>query len=122
MAVKEDTPGTISSTTLLANDVPGRPGIIAATATSARIAAEHCGWYCLAGWKPGDYTPPADFAGVDTFFYEVQDNGLSGNQPDPQTATGTVTVTVTNVADAPRIRTALGTRTADEDRQRFRSI
>ncbi len=61
------------------------------------------------------YTPPADFAGTDTFTYQVQDNGQSGNQPDPRTSTGTVTVTVTNRSDAPRVSQQLGVRTVDED-------
>ena len=61
------------------------------------------------------YTPAADFEGVDTFFYQVQDNGTSGGVADPQTSTGTVTVTVAGRPDAPRIVGALGTVAMAED-------
>ncbi len=61
------------------------------------------------------YTPRADFNGTDTFFYEIQDNGLSNGVLDPQIGRGTVTVTVTPVNDDPRVANPLGTVTMSED-------
>ena len=61
------------------------------------------------------YTPPKDFNGTDTFFYEVTDNGTSGNNPDPMTSRGTVTVTVRPAPDAPTVISQLGTITMLED-------
>ncbi|MCA9228691.1 MAG: tandem-95 repeat protein, partial [Planctomycetales bacterium] len=48
-----------------------------------------------------NYTPPLNFAGVDTFSYVVEDDGFSGPNPDPRSATGTITVTVNPINDAP---------------------
>ncbi len=45
------------------------------------------------------YTPPAGFAGTDTFTIIVTDNGLTNGNPAPSTQTVTVTATVVN--DAP---------------------
>ncbi len=116
LTINEDTPGTITSTTLLSNDSPGPANEANQLLQLVRVLPQSTagGTVTLSGSQVV-YTPPADFAGTDTFFYEVQDNGLSGNQPDPQKSTGTVTVTVNNVSDAPRVQTALGTRTVNED-------
>ncbi len=61
------------------------------------------------------YTPPQDFNGFDTFFYEVIDNGTSGGNLDPMIGRGTVTVDVRAVNDAPRVQSPLGTVTMIED-------
>ena len=114
--IQEDTTTTVAASVLLNNDSPG-PGV----ESSQTLSLIRVNPLSTAGGKVTlnagvvTYEPPKDFAGTDTFFYDVQDNGRSGNQPDPQTTTGTVTVTVHNVADAPSVKTPLGTRTADED-------
>ncbi|MCA9205147.1 MAG: tandem-95 repeat protein, partial [Planctomycetales bacterium] len=53
------------------------------------------------------YTPPTDFnrnfpAAVDTFVYQLTDDGYSNGIFDPQSSFGTVTVTLTEVNDAPQ--------------------
>jgi len=44
-----------------------------------------------------NYTPPANFAGIDTFTYTLSDNAI----PTPATNTGTITINVTAVNDVP---------------------
>jgi len=61
------------------------------------------------------YTPRQDFNGIDTFFYEISDNGTSGGLPDPTIGRGTVTVTVRPAVDTPRVTSPLGTVTMLED-------
>jgi hypothetical protein len=47
------------------------------------------------------YSPPDDFNGVDTFTYEITDNGTTNGALDPKKATAVVTFTVSEVNDAP---------------------
>ncbi len=118
MTTVEDTAGTITTAALLLNDLPGPPVEVAAgqDVTFVRVLATSAnGGSVTESGGVVTYTPPADFVGTDTFFYEVVDNGLSGGLPDPQTATGTVTVTVTNINDAPRILQPFGTVETAED-------
>jgi hypothetical protein len=63
------------------------------------------------------YTPANDFAGDDTFVFDVIDFSTDINRPltDPRTTSGTVTITVANTNDAPFIKTAFGTKTLLED-------
>ncbi|MDX1924959.1 MAG: DVUA0089 family protein [Pirellulaceae bacterium] len=61
------------------------------------------------------YTPPRYFNGIDTFFYEVVDNGTSAGLPDPMIGRGTVTVTVRAVDNTPSVASPLGTVTMLED-------
>lgn len=99
----EDTPLDLSASDLLANDSPGGGpdeagqtlAIIAVSSSSTRG-----GSVVLAGTTIR-YTPAADFFGLDTFTYTVQDNGTSNGISDPKTAIGTVTVNVTPVNDPP---------------------
>jgi subtilisin family serine protease len=118
MTAVEDTPATITTATLLANDLPGPPAEVAAgqTLTFVRVlpTSTNGGTVTESGGVV-TYTPPADFVGTDTFFYEVVDDGLSGGVPDPQTSVGTVTVTVSNVNDAPRVSQPFGTVETAED-------
>ncbi|MCC6508556.1 MAG: tandem-95 repeat protein, partial [Pirellulaceae bacterium] len=94
MTVAEDGSGTITATTLLSNDSPGPNEGSQSLQLVRVIPLSTAGGTVTLASGVVTYTPPADFAGTDTFFYEVQDNGLSGTQPDPQTTVGTVTVTV----------------------------
>ena len=112
----EDTPATMTAAELKAGDTPGPSDesgqsltVIGVTPTST-----HGGTVTFIGGV-ATYTPAPDFEGVDTFFYQVQDNGTSAGVADPQTSTGTVTVTVAGRPDAPRVGTALGTVTMAED-------
>ncbi len=118
LTTAEDTPATITTTALLSNDIAGPPAEITAgqTVTFSRVIAQSTngGTVTEAGGVV-TYTPPADFVGTDTFFYEVIDNGFSGTVSDPQTSVGTVTVTVTGVNDAPRMLQPFGEFTATED-------
>jgi hypothetical protein len=45
----------------------------------------------------------------------VTDDGLSNNQPDPQTSEGTVTVIVSPINDRPFVVKPFGTVTVEED-------
>ncbi len=112
----EDTPATMTQAQLLAGDLPGPADesgqqlvISSVTPTSTNGGTVTF----VAG--VATYTPAPDFEGIDTFFYQVQDNGTSGGIPDPQTSTGTVTVTVAGVQDAPRVLSPLGNVAMAED-------
>jgi hypothetical protein len=112
----EDTSATMTAAQLLAGDTPGPADESSQTLTVIGVtAASTKGGTVTFAAGVATYTPAADFEGVDTFFYQVQDNGTSGGVADPQTSTGTVTVTVAGVPDAPRVAGALGTVTMAED-------
>lgn len=122
LTTNEDTAATVSAATLIANDSPG-PNLGGGggdesgqtlTLVSVTPTSTQGGTVSLAGGIV-TYTPPADFEGTDTFFYQVRDNGTSGGVPDPQTSTGTVVVTVIGVNDPPRVIQPLGQLTAAED-------
>ncbi|MFO0940770.1 MAG: Ig-like domain-containing protein [Pirellulales bacterium] len=63
------------------------------------------------------YTPKLNFAGVDTFVFDVVDFSTDVNRPltTPKTTRGTVSITVSNVNDAPFVKTSLGTKVVAED-------
>lgn len=63
------------------------------------------------------YTPKLNFAGVDTFVYDVVDFSTDANRvlTSPRTTSGTVTINVTNTNDDPFVKQTLGTRTLAED-------
>lgn len=117
----EDRILTIDASTLLANDLPGpsQDGVdkesnqtltvIGTSQTSTRG-----GTITLVGTTV-TYTPPTDFDGVDTFTYQIRDNGTTNGLPDPKTGTGTVTVNISAVNDPP-IMTASASET-NEDQQ-----
>ncbi|MEZ6135389.1 MAG: tandem-95 repeat protein [Pirellulaceae bacterium] len=117
----EDTPLNVTASSLTSNDSVGPQNEIddGQTLTFVRVLPDSTagGTVTYSGGANGTvtYTPPADFAGTDTFFYEVRDDGRSGGIADPQSSIGTVTVTVTGVNDAPRIQSPLGTLTVNED-------
>ncbi|MFO1062601.1 MAG: Ig-like domain-containing protein [Pirellulales bacterium] len=115
--VVEDGSIGVSTGTLLGNDAAGplNETLVQAIRMNRVIATStHGGTVTLSGTTV-TYRPAPDFAGTDTFFYEVVDNGLSNGVSDPKTALGTVTVTVTPVNDAPRVANSLGTVTVVED-------
>ncbi len=114
----EDTSLTVSTASLMANDTVGPQDEIDAgqVLSFVRVLPQSsAGGTVSESGGQITYTPPANFAGTDTFFYEVRDNGLSGTTPDPQTAVGTVTVTVTGVNDPPVIKQPFGTVVMNED-------
>ena len=47
------------------------------------------------------FTPTADFNGIASFDYTLQDNGTTNGAPDAKTDTGTASFTITEVNDAP---------------------
>ena len=87
----EDTPFTTQD--VLANDDDGGDGPVALSVSSADLSSAFGGVVADNGNGTFDYSPPADFNGVDTFSYTVTD-GLD-------TDVATVSVTVTAVNDAP---------------------
>ena len=118
LTVTEDSSGTIAVTTLLSNDSPGPTDEQTQTLRFDRVQPTSSKGGTVVLSSNGQsviYTPAADFAGTDTFFYEISDNGLSGGVLDPQVGVGTVTVTVNPVNDQPRIANAMGTITVVED-------
>lgn len=116
LAAVEDTSATMTAAELLAGDQPGPANESSQTLTVIGVtAASTKGGTVTFAAGVATYTPAADFEGIDTFFYQVQDNGTSGGVADPQTSTGTVTVTVAGQPDAPRVVGALGTVTMAED-------
>jgi hypothetical protein len=122
MTTVEDTPGQISPDVLIANDSPG-PNLPGAGGDEsgqnlrfkAVVPTSTNGGQVVFEGGQVIYTPPADFVGTDTFFYIVEDDGLSGGLPDPQEAIGTVTVTVTGENDAPRLVNPIGSVSMQED-------
>ncbi|MCA9125525.1 MAG: tandem-95 repeat protein [Planctomycetales bacterium] len=122
IATTEDTAVTVDPAVLIANDSAG-PNLMGQGGDESSQTLQFVGVTpqstnggtvtFVAGVVT--YTPPANFVGSDTFFYQVQDNGTSGGMADPQTSTGTVTVTVTGDNDAPRVASPLGTVTMQED-------
>jgi hypothetical protein len=120
-STEEDTPLVIDAALLSGNDSPGPtlPGggdesNQTATLISVTPLSSAGGTVTLSGGQV-TYTPPLNFEGTDTFFYQVQDDGTSGGQSDPQTSTGTVTVTVAGIDDTPFIGSPLGTVNMVED-------
>lgn len=121
LSTTEDTAATILPATLIGNDsagpaLSGQGDESGQTLTFAGVTpmSSNGGTVTYDG-SVVTYTPPADFAGTDTFFYQVQDDGTSGGVSDPQTATGTVTVTVTGENDAPRVANPIGNASMQED-------
>ncbi len=95
----ENVPLTIVGTTLLTNDRPGPANEstqnISLIPLAGSLATANGGTVTQQGVNLV-YTPKASFNGVDTFTYQITDDGSPA-----LTATGTVTVTVTEVNDAP---------------------
>jgi len=107
----EDTPLSFAASDLLVNDGPGAPeeagqtlSVVAVSSTSAQG-----GTVALVAGQI-TYTPPADFVGVDTFTYTLEDDGSPAGQTQ-----GTVTVTVTEVNDDPVATTDPYTTAEDTD-------
>ena len=100
----EDNALTLGVSVLLSNDLRGPAGETQQNLviTGASQASVQGGAVTLVG-NTLTYIPPADFNGVDTFTYEVRDDGTTNGVSDPKTATGTVSVNVSAVNDAPRL-------------------
>ncbi len=99
----------IASVDLLSNDTPGPEGESAETLTITAVANATGGTVQLNGDEM-EFSPAADFFGVASFEYTVQDDGRSGpfvpgtvigSIADPMSATGAVSFTVTPVNDPP---------------------
>ncbi len=115
-STQEDTSVLVDISAVIADDEPGPIDEASQSLqfVGVQAASSNGGQVEVVGGQI-QYTPPADFVGIDTFFYEIEDNGLSGGVADPQTAVGTVSVTVTGVNDAPRVADPFGTETMQED-------
>ncbi|MGN6544443.1 MAG: Ig-like domain-containing protein, partial [Aureliella sp.] len=77
LTTNEDTPTSVAGATLLSNDLPGPANEAGQTLQLKGVIAQSTnGGTVTLNVNTGviTYTPPADFAGTDTFFYEVQDN------------------------------------------------
>jgi|GEM_PF-1219467 len=113
----EDVPVSISLTDLLAGDVVGPPDeqLIQVLNFSGLVNPSAMGGTVAIVGDRVFYYPPANFNGTDTFKYLVTDDGLSNNQPDPQTSEGTVTVIVSPINDRPFVVKPFGTVTVEED-------
>ncbi len=116
--ITEDSVLTIDPSDLISNDVAGPIDEVSAgqTVTFQGVTPQSTngGTVTFSGGVV-TYTPPADFVGTDTFFYQVEDNGTSGGVLDPQQATGTVTVTINGENDPPRVETPFGEVSMQED-------
>ncbi len=113
----EDTTAVFTTAFLTEGVLPGPPNEAGQIVTFRGVIATSTngGTVILVGSEVR-YTPPKDFNGTDTFFYEVIDNGFSGTVSDPMIGRGTVTVTVIPVDDAPELRSPpIGTITMLED-------
>ncbi|MDP6719975.1 MAG: Ig-like domain-containing protein, partial [Pirellulaceae bacterium] len=102
LQVAEDGILTISPNDLLANDEPGPANENNQTLTLLGTAGESAngGTASLNGGVI-TYLPPADFNGLDTFTYEIGDNGSTNGSTVTKMDVGTVTITVHEVNDAP---------------------
>ena len=112
----EDTAVTRPASFFLSNDSPGPASEAAQTLEiiGVEAASTNRGQVLFANGSI-TYTPAANFAGIDTFFYLVRDNGTSEGLPDAQSSRGTVSVTVTGVNDAPTVQNPMGTINMVED-------
>ncbi|MFM7071193.1 MAG: beta strand repeat-containing protein, partial [Planctomycetota bacterium] len=102
VSVAEDTVGTFTAVSLLANDSKGGGADEAAqtlTITAATVVSGGGGVQVVNGNVV--YTPVANYAGPATLTYTIRDNGQTNGATDFQEATGTINVTVTEVNDAP---------------------
>ena len=111
----EDVPVSISLTDLLAGDLVGPPDeqLIQVLNFSGLVNPSAMGGTVAIVGDRVFYYPPANFNGTDTFKYLVTDDGLSNNQPDPQTSEGTVTVIVSPINDRPIVVKPFGTVTVE---------
>ena len=100
LTTAEDTPGTITTATLVANDTDTELQTLSVTGVGGAVN----GTVDLAGGTV-TFTPDANYSGAASFTYTVSDGAA--------TATGTVDVTVTPVNDAPVANA--GTAQTDED-------
>ncbi len=91
----KDNPATIQVATLLSNDSAGPANESGQTLQIVGVSATSStnGQVVLNGDGTITYTPDANFTGVASFEYQLQDNGASGGQ-NVNSATGTVNVTV----------------------------
>jgi hypothetical protein len=120
-STNEDTSLAVSSTVLLGLALPGPvdeqawQGVQFVSVLPASSQGGSVSWNSTNNTIT--YVPRLNFAGTDTFFYEVIDRSTDPDRPlsDPKTSVGTVTVTVTNTNDSPTVQTGLGGLTMNED-------
>ncbi len=115
----EDQILTIDTSSLLANDFPGptqdgadKESNQSLTVTATSQTSTLGGTVTLVG-NTVTYSPPANFDGVDTFTYQIQDNGTTNGLPDPRSGMGTVTVNIVAINDPP-IMTAASSVTIED--------
>jgi VCBS repeat-containing protein len=97
---EDSTSRTIAISSLLANDSPGPANESSQTLTLTQVSNAVGGSVSISGTNV-IFTPAANFNGVASFVYTLQDNGTTSGAADPKTATATVSFTVTEVNDPP---------------------
>jgi hypothetical protein len=101
----EDQPTTLLYADLLSNDSAGsnenatQTIDIITTGTFTTAGGGRVSFNTAA--RQVTYTPPNNFEGLDSFTYDIRDNGLTNGLPDPRTATGTVIVNNAGDNDPP---------------------
>ncbi len=97
---EDSTARTISFASLLANDAAGPSYESNQTLSIISVGSEVGGIASFSGSNIL-FTPDANFNGVASFVYTIQDDGTTDGFFAPQTADVTVTLTVTEVNDSP---------------------
>lgn len=105
----EDVPFNIPFSSFLNNDLKGPVGATdevtqTLTITTGTFSTARGGTVVINGTS-ATYTPPAFFNGVDSFSYEITDNGTTNGVADPKKATAVMTLVISEVNNAPTANT-----------------
>lgn len=105
----EDTTLTIPFNSFLANDLKAPAAATdettqTLTITTGTFTTARGGTVVINGTE-ATYTPPATFNGVDSFSYEITDNGTTNGVANPKKATAVMTLVISEVNDAPTANT-----------------
>ena len=101
---------TISFAELTGNDSDGDPEVAQALTVTA-VGNAVGGTVALVGGHV-EFTPAANFNGVASFDYTVQDDGTTNGAPDAKTDIGQASFTVTAINDAPTVAGLVVTETS----------
>lgn len=105
----EDIPFAIPFSAFLNNDLKAPVGATdeatqTLTITTGTFTTARGGSVVINGTN-ATYTPPDNFNGVDSFSYEITDNGTTNGTLDPKKATAVMTLVISEVNDAPTANT-----------------
>lgn len=105
----EDTTLTIPFNSFLANDLKAPVEATdettqTLTITTGTFTTARGGTVVINGVN-ATYTPPATFNGIDSFSYEITDNGTTNGIANPKKATAVMTLVISEVNDAPTATT-----------------